>query len=568
MYKHFFGLHENPFNANPDPRYLFLTAQTREALEELTYGIPARKGLILLTGEVGTGKTTLLNCLLDWLRQKETPTAFIFNSHLAISHLFDFMLADFGVPSSSELNGNPLMRLNQWLIERYRAGETPVLIVDEAQGLSFDLLEEIRRLLNLETPHEKLLQIVLAGQPELEERLQRSDLRQLKQRIALRCRTAALTLEETHDYIGARLHIAGANGKPIFAPEAVEDVHFYSRGIPRVVNLLCEHALINAYVDHVQPVPAHIIEEIAREFQFDDVKPLAPRFDSADRLYEGLTPMQSGRASALVQPSTSTEPRLCQKQQDASMTRVSAPFVVANVVPGATNRHAERVPDCEKGSAPATGNEISNAFGAAAPALAASGPRPIEAHQPSGSTIFDSAAAFHLLAKMVVARPALASSPPIRAVETKGGLDRSLTSSSSQVSSPSKPARGPAKVDAAKSGPLRRGSIELIPFRIFLARWSERWSDRLFSAVTSPTWTQLTATLFRSLKRPLHSVRALYSRWPAWRGAFRSMVGPTEWPRMKAVVFQWLRQPFNPMQWRLPYSRLFEVRRRLSYKKM
>jgi general secretion pathway protein A len=551
MYKHFFGLHENPFNANPDPRYLFLTAQTREALGELTYGIPARKGLILLTGEVGTGKTTLLNCLLDWLRQRETPTAFIFNSHLAISHLFDFMLADFGVPSSSEFDGNPLMRLNQWLIEQYRAGETPVLIVDEAQGLSFDVLDEIRMLLNLETPHEKLLQIVLAGQPELEERLQRPDLRQLKQRIALRCRTAALTLAETHEYIGTRLHIAGANGKPIFSPEAVEDVHFYSRGIPRVVNLLCEHALINAYVDDVRPVPAHIIEEIAREFQFDDVKPLAPGLDSADRLYESLTPVQSDRARVPVQPSTSTEPRLCQKQQDSSMIRVSAPFVVANVVPGATNRHAERVPDWVQGSAPATGNQISNAFSAAAPALAKSRPEPIQAHQPSSSPIFDSAAALHLLAKMVVERPALALSPPIPAVETKGGLDRSLASSSSQVSTTSRPARGWAKVEAAKSGPLRRASIELVAFRSFLARWSERWRERVFSAVTSPTWTQLTASLFRSRKRPLRSVRTLYSTWPAWRGAFRSLVGLTLWLRMKVVVFQWLRQPFNPMPWRL-----------------
>jgi general secretion pathway protein A len=548
MYKHFFGLHENPFNANPDPRYLFLTAQTREALEELTYGIPARKGLILLTGEVGTGKTTLLNCLLDWLRQKQTPTAFIFNSHLATSHLFDFMLADFGVPSSSELNGNPLMRLNQWLIEQYRAGETPVLIVDEAQGLSFDVLEEIRMLLNLETPHEKLLQIVLAGQPELEERLQRPDLRQLKQRIALRCRTGALTLAETHEYIGARLHIAGANGKPIFSPEAVEDAHFYSRGIPRVVNLLCEHALINAYVDDLQPVPAHIIEEIAREFHFDDAKPLDPGFDFADDPCEGLTPMQSDRASARVQPSTSTEPRLSQKQ-NPSMTMVSPPFVVANVAPGATSRHAERVPDCVQGSVTATGNGISNAFSAAAPALAKSRPEPIEAHQPSGFPIFDSAAALQLLAKMVVERPALASSPPIPAVETKGGLDRSLASGSSQVSTTSRPARGWAKVQAAKSAPLRRGSIELVAFRSSLARWTGRWRDSLFSAVTSPTWTQLTGILLRSLKRPLHSVRALHSLWPAWRGAFRSMVGPTEWLRMK--VYQWLRQPFNPMPWRL-----------------
>src|ERR1700683_1576720 len=185
MYKHFFGLRENPFNANPDPRYLFLTPQTQEALDELTYGIHTRKGLILLTGEVGTGKTTLINSLLDWLRLQQTPSAFIFNSHLGISHLFDFILADFGVHFDSRTNSNALMLLNQWLFERYRAGETPVVIVDEAQGLPTPVLEEIRMLLNLETSREKLLQIVLVGQPELEERLRRPELRQIKQRIAL-----------------------------------------------------------------------------------------------------------------------------------------------------------------------------------------------------------------------------------------------------------------------------------------------------------------------------------------------------------------------------------------------
>ena len=284
MYKRFFGLRENPFNVNPDPRYLFLTPQAQEALGELTYGIQARKGLILLTGEVGAGKTTLINRLLDWLRQRQTPTAFISYSLLEISHLLDFMLADFGVLFDSGLKSNALMRLKQWLFERYRAGEPPVLIVDEAQGLPIHVLEAIRMLLNLETPRETLLQIVLVGQPELEEKLKRRELRQLKQRIALRCKIEALALEETHNYIQARLHIAGASGKPVFAPQAMDAVHFYSCGIPRVINLLCEHALINAYVNDVWPVPAHIVAEVAREFQFDDIKSVAASIDSGDAL--------------------------------------------------------------------------------------------------------------------------------------------------------------------------------------------------------------------------------------------------------------------------------------------
>jgi len=270
MYKNFFGLHENPFNVNPDPRFLYLTLQTQKALDELTYGIQYRKGLILLTGEVGTGKTTLINCLLDWLRHRKTPTAFIFNSRLRTDHLFEFILTDFGIPIDIQLKSNMLMRLNTWLLECFRAGKSPVLIVDEAQSLSSKLLEEIRLLLNLETPSEKLLQIVLSGQPELEDKLKRPELRQLRQRIMLRCTTRPLALEESRGYITERLRISGAMGDAIFASDAMDAVHFYSQGIPRVINLLCEHALINAYAEHFRPVPARMVEEAAHEFFLDE----------------------------------------------------------------------------------------------------------------------------------------------------------------------------------------------------------------------------------------------------------------------------------------------------------
>jgi general secretion pathway protein A len=273
MYQRFFGLRESPFNVNPDPRYLFMTRQIQEALAGLTYGIQNRKGFILLTGEVGTGKTTLLNRLLDWLRGQRVATAYIFNSQLEVNHLFDFMMADFEIPCDSREKSQMLLRLNQWLLERYRAGETAVLIVDEAQNLSPEVLEEIRLLTNLETSTEKLLQIVLAGQPELEEKLKLPQLRQLRQRITLRCRTAPLSLDETFGYIGERLRVGGANGEPIFSKEAIQTIHMYSRGIPRVVNLLCEHSMINAYVDSLRPVPAHLVEEVAREFQLDEIAP-------------------------------------------------------------------------------------------------------------------------------------------------------------------------------------------------------------------------------------------------------------------------------------------------------
>jgi general secretion pathway protein A len=186
MYQRFFGLRESPFNVNPDPRYLFLTRHIQEALAGLTYGIQNRKGFILLTGEVGTGKTTLLNRLLDWLHGQRVATAFIFNSKLDVNQLFDYAMADFGIPCETREKSQVLLRLNQWLLERYRASEAAVLIVDEAQNLSLDVLEEIRLLTNLETSTEKLLQIVLTGQPELEEKLKLPQLRQLRQRITLR----------------------------------------------------------------------------------------------------------------------------------------------------------------------------------------------------------------------------------------------------------------------------------------------------------------------------------------------------------------------------------------------
>ena len=310
MYQRFFNLRESPFNVNPDPRYLFMTRQIQEALAGLTYGIQNRKGFILLTGEVGTGKTTLVNRLLDWLRGQRVATAYIFNSQLQVNHLFDFIMADFEIPYDSREKSQVLLRLNQWLLERYRSGETAVLIVDEAQNLSSELLEEIRLLTNLETSTEKLLQIVLAGQPELEERLKLPQLRQLRQRITLRCRTSALSLEETYGYIAERLRIAGANGEPIFSKEAIQTIHLYSRGIPRVVNLLCEHSMINAYVDTLRPVPAHLVEEVAREFQLDEVPPISGNGSSAaqqsantEALYQSLNELLGRLRHLNVTPS-------------------------------------------------------------------------------------------------------------------------------------------------------------------------------------------------------------------------------------------------------------------------
>jgi len=270
MYKEFFGLRANPFNVNPDPRYLFLTRHTEEALACLTYGIQSRKGFVLLTGEVGTGKTTLINKLLEWLRLQQVATAFVFNSRMNVPQFLDYMMADFGIPCETRSKSQILQRLYNWLLDRYRAGETAVLIVDEAQNLTDEVLEEIRMLTNLETFTEKLLQIVLVGQPELEGKLKQPQLRQLRQRLTLRAKTHPLTLEETKAYVQQRLRIAGSDGRQIFEPEALVAIHKYANGIPRVVNLVCEHCLVSAFVDQKSTIPAAIVDAVAGDFDLGD----------------------------------------------------------------------------------------------------------------------------------------------------------------------------------------------------------------------------------------------------------------------------------------------------------
>src|SRR6201981_3187262 len=270
MYKEFFGLRANPFNVNPDPRYLFLTRHTEEALACLTYGIQSRKGFVLLTGEVGTGKTTLINKLMEWLRLQQVATAFIFNSRMDVPQLLDFMMADFGIPCDTKSKSQILQRLYNWLLDRYRAGETAVLIIDEAQNLSDEVLEEIRLMTNLETFTEKLLQIVLVGQPELETKLKQPQLRQLRQRLTLRAKTHPLSLKETKASVQQRLRIAGSDGREIFEPEALVSIHKYANGIPRVVNLVCEHCLFSTCVDQKPTISAGTVDAVAGDFDLSD----------------------------------------------------------------------------------------------------------------------------------------------------------------------------------------------------------------------------------------------------------------------------------------------------------
>jgi general secretion pathway protein A len=268
MYKSFFKLQSSPFGTSPDPRFLYMMPHTREALACLEYGISARKGFTVLTGEVGTGKTTLLRRALSSFSGRRVSTAFVFNPRLDVLDFLEFVLTDFGILPATRTKSGMLLQLNRWLIERFRMEETCVVVVDEAQNLSWELLEEIRLLTNLETSSEKLLQIVLSGQPELEEKLRHPSVRQLRQRVSLWCRTQALTDSQTHAYVAERLRIAGATW-PLFSVEALNLVHRYSQGIPRIINLLCEHALIVAYVEQIQQVTGSIVDGVAAELELE-----------------------------------------------------------------------------------------------------------------------------------------------------------------------------------------------------------------------------------------------------------------------------------------------------------
>src|SRR5438093_8026713 len=245
MYLQFYGLREAPFAPTPDPKFLFQSTRHREALTQLLYGVRERKGFIVLSGEIGTGKTTLLRTLLERL-DRDTHVAYVHNSALGIEGLLEYILHDWGVKSVGASHAQRLFELNEFLIDQHRSGMSPVLVIDEAQNLSIETLEAVRLLSNFETTSQKLLQILLGGQPELRDKLNLPELRQLKQRIGLRCHIAALSPEEARQYIRHRLRIAGPTDAGIFSDAAIQKIQDYSQGTPRVINHLCHPRLPSA----------------------------------------------------------------------------------------------------------------------------------------------------------------------------------------------------------------------------------------------------------------------------------------------------------------------------------
>ena len=284
MYKAFYNLKRNPFEITPDPTFLFPTTRHNEALASLYYGVTAHRGCVVLTGEVGTGKTLLLRSLLGLLQRRDIAFALIFNPTLSPLEFVRYIAGDFGLPVTGKAKDELLHLLNTYLLHRHQKGLTTILVVDEAHHLSAEILEEIRLLTNLETSQHKLLQVVLAGQPELDLKLDSQELRQLKQRIALRCHLDPLSSNETRSYMARRLRIAGAVAPgEIFSGPAIEAVFDYSKGIPRLINTICENALLAGYAKHASTITSEIIDVVARDLRLTHIC-VEPKNDVGDTL--------------------------------------------------------------------------------------------------------------------------------------------------------------------------------------------------------------------------------------------------------------------------------------------
>jgi general secretion pathway protein A len=265
MYEQFYGLKENPFSVTPDPEYIYLGENHREALAQLLYGVRERKGFIVITGEVGTGKTTLIHYLLDKLDSNgDIKTAFLFNPKLSVNDFIRYILKDLGVRDPGQTKGDNLYNLHLYLLNVYQRDGRVILIIDEAQGLKPELLEEVRLLSNLETSKSKLLQIVLFGQPELGKILSQPGFRQLRQRINLRYHLLPFSEKETIEYIQKRLRLAGAK-EPIFTEKAIKEIYWKSGGVPRLINILCDNALLNGYALNQKIVDEKSLKEITKD---------------------------------------------------------------------------------------------------------------------------------------------------------------------------------------------------------------------------------------------------------------------------------------------------------------
>ena len=306
MYGKFYNLNRNPFEVSPDPYFFYPTPRHNEALALLNYGVLRHKGFVVVTGEVGTGKTLLVCCLLDSLSMHKVSFAYINNPILSVQSFLEQVLADLGLPAAARSKSEALSRLNNYLMTRARDNLITALVIDEAQLLSSELLEEIRLLTNLETRSHKLLQIVLAGQPELDIKLDSHQLRQLKQRVGLRCSLLPLGLKEVEGYIHRRLELAGAQerAKHIFSNEAIIEIHLFSKGIPRLINTLCENSLMLGFGLQLEQITLAVVREVASDFRLDYSATRPDRREDLDGPKAGLNFLRKSKNEESSRPST------------------------------------------------------------------------------------------------------------------------------------------------------------------------------------------------------------------------------------------------------------------------
>ena len=269
MYNAYFGFEESPFNLSPDPAFFYRSAQHEEALANLIYGVQSRKGFIVLTGEVGTGKTTMLECLRDYLEAQRMEFAFVFNSRINTEQFFQMIAYDLDLRCNHMSKTEVLFALNHLLVTRANEGRTSVLIIDEAHNLDWEVLEEIRLLGNLENRRGKLLQIILAGQPELDRKLDAPNLRQLKQRVVLRCTLNPFTLEDTAEYIGTRMALAGMPEQTVFSPQFIQEMQARTQGIPRLINAVCDNLLLTCFAVETREATRDMLDEVCKDMRLD-----------------------------------------------------------------------------------------------------------------------------------------------------------------------------------------------------------------------------------------------------------------------------------------------------------